>query len=478
MKGYSTPKKSFATPKKNRNDPGDRFIPSRKAMDMDIANFNLTSSSENTNPNVLLQSPSKELYKESLAKSLFDSSSAKSMMSGSKVLAFKHKAPAPSDTYENRLRILYSQNKMDSQLHPRVSRKERAIPSAPERVLDAPNLVDNYYLNLLDWSSTNVLAIALSQSIYLWNATTSEITELMTLDEENPSNIVTSLSWTMDGNALAVGTEDAQVQLWDVNHGVKLRTLKGHEARVGSMSWNQSILSTGSRSGMIFNSDVRQAQHRVSVLQGHTQEVCGLQWSKDGSQLASGGNDNLLNIWEPFSSSSTGNPNEPRFTFDDHMAAVKAVAWCPFQYNLLATGGGTTDRCIKFWNTKTGTLLNSVDTHSQVCSLVWSKTHRELVSSHGFSENQLTVWKYPSLVKVTELRGHTQRVLHMAMSPDGETVVSAGADERLKFWKVWPAKSTTATEKNGAVKASALTGKDGCSSSSTNSIRVRNMQIR
>ena len=27
------------------------------------------------------------------------------------------------------------------------------------------------------------------------------------------------------------------------------------------------------------------------------------------------------------------------------------------QSNLLATGGGTADRCIKFWNTHTGALL-------------------------------------------------------------------------------------------------------------------------
>lgn len=50
-----------------------------------------------------------------------------------------------------------------------------------------------------------------------------------------------------------------------------------------------------------------------------------------------------------------------------HAAAVKALAWCPFQSNLLASGGGTADRSIKFWNTHTGALLNSIDTGSQVC---------------------------------------------------------------------------------------------------------------
>ena len=39
-------------------------------------------------------------------------------------------------------------------------------------------------------------------------------------------------------------------------------------------------------------------EHATATLRGHTQEVCGLEWSLDGTQLASGGNDNLLNIWD------------------------------------------------------------------------------------------------------------------------------------------------------------------------------------
>ncbi len=47
------------------------------------------------------------------------------------------------------------------------------------------------------------------------------------------------------------------------------------------------------------------------------------------------------------------------------------------------------------------------------------------------------MWKYPSMACQAELTGHTSRVLHMAMSPDGTTVVSAAGDETLRFWKVF-----------------------------------------
>jgi cell division cycle 20-like protein 1 (cofactor of APC complex) len=94
-------------------------------------------------------------------------------------------------------------------------------------------------------------------------------------------------------------------------------------------------------------------------LAGHRQEVCGLKWSPDNQYLASGGNDNKLFVWNLSSLN-------PVHTFTDHLAAVKAIAWSPHHHGLLASGGGTADRCIRFWNTLTGQAMQSVDTGSQV----------------------------------------------------------------------------------------------------------------
>ena len=58
----------------------------------------------------------------------------------------------------------------------------------------------------------------------------------------------------------------------------------------------------------------------------------------------------------------------------------------------------------------------------------------------------LSQWKYPSMVKVAELTGHTSRVLHMAQSPDGKTIVSAAADETLRFWNILSGGDTSKKE--------------------------------
>jgi len=303
----------------------------------------------------------------------------------------------------------------------------RKIAKVPFKVLDAPQLQDDFYLNLVDWSAANVLSVGLHNSVYLWSAHTSRVTKLCELEDD----IVTSVSWTQRGSHLAVGTNKGEVQIWDPAHCRKLRTMTGHRGRVGTMAWNGYVLSTGSRDHSILHRDVRQQPHYMSRLQGHRQEVCGLKWSYDEQQLASGGNDNKLHVWNLRSTS-------PVLRFSKHQAAVKAIAWSPHQHGLLASGGGTADRCIRFWNTVNSTPLSSVDTGSQVCNLIWSKNVNEIVSTHGYSLNQVMVWKYPTMSKVTTLTGHTYRVLYLAISPDGQTIVTGAGDETLRFWNVFP----------------------------------------
>ncbi|CAK7341199.1 unnamed protein product [Dovyalis caffra] len=404
-------------PRMNSKENLDRFIPNRSAMDMDYAHFMLTEGRKGKE-NPTANSPSREAYRKQLADTL--------NMNRTRILAFKNKPPAPVELIPEG-QSLHHQAKS--------AKPRRHIPQSSERTLDAPDLVDDFYLNLLDWGSSNVLAIALGGTVYLWDAADGSTSELVTVDDEDGP--VTSVNWAPDGRHIAIGLNNSHVQLWDSASNKQLRTLKGgHRSRVGSMAWNNHILTTGGMDGKIINNDVRIRSHIVETYRGHTQEVCGLKWSASGQQLASGGNDNLIHIWDR-STATSNSATQWLHRLEDHTSAVKALAWCPFQGNLLASGGGGGDKCIKFWNTHTGACLNSIDTGSQVCALLWNKNERELLSSHGFTQNQLTVWKYPSMVKMAELTGHTSRVLYMAQSPDGCTVATAAGDETLRFWNVF-----------------------------------------
>ena len=146
--------------------------------------------------------------------------------------------------------------------------------------------------------------------------------------------------------------------------------------------------------------------------------------------MLSGGDDNQVCLWD------IRKGNEPSWAIGDFHGAVKALDWCPNDTALFATGGGSTDRKIRVWSTKSNSCLDIVDTGSQICSLIWAKPSNQIISSHGFIENDIAIWKYPKLIKSAVLKGHSLRVLHMAASPDYSTIVSTSGDETLRLWKI------------------------------------------
>jgi cell division cycle 20-like protein 1 (cofactor of APC complex) len=148
-----------------------------------------------------------------------------------------------------------------------------------------------------------------------------------------------------------------------------------------------------------------------------------------------------------------------------HCAAVKALAWSPHQSGLLASGGGTADRTIRFWNVRRAVPLWTespvrgfgseplplstppeipeqliIQASSQVCTLAWSPLRSdEVLSTHGFSEHNLALWSYPGGRAVGRFEGHSQRVLFQATGPDGSTVATGSGDQTIRFWNVFKA---------------------------------------
>lgn len=68
------------------------------------------------------------------------------------------------------------------------------MQKTPYRVLDAPELADDFYLNLVDWSATNVLGVGLGTSVYLWTAHTAAVSKLCNL--AGGGDTISSVAWT------------------------------------------------------------------------------------------------------------------------------------------------------------------------------------------------------------------------------------------------------------------------------------------
>ena len=205
----------------NRKPPSsmsDRFIPNRAAMDMEKSSHAiLSSSSYDGESSVGDRTDGEASEDEDTFNSVTsDMSEYKTSVLGiddvrSRILSFADKAPAPKGDTVNNLQVLYSASTTSRKNKSSTKLVSRHIPSAPTRILDAPDLLDDYYLNLLSWSDTNVLAVALSQTVYLWNAESGAIEELCNVESEGPDAHISSVQWVQEGGGhLAVGTSEVR----------------------------------------------------------------------------------------------------------------------------------------------------------------------------------------------------------------------------------------------------------------------------
>ncbi|RMY39403.1 hypothetical protein D0866_01955 [Hortaea werneckii] len=242
----------------------------------------------------------------------------------------------------------------------------------------------------------------------------------------------------------------------------------------------------------------------------HSQQICGLAWSPDGEFFASGGNDNQLFLFEmkrilkPGTRSrgdstasvnvhngddTSGNapvtgqgevlnitPGQERHVFTLN-AAVKAIAFAPWQPSLIAAGGGSNDRCIHFFHTLSGAALATIDCHAQVTSLIWSEKRREIVATFGFAQPEhpyrVAVFTWPACRMAVGIPWYgEERALYAVSYPRGPAggkegkqsgdagrvdaegrpwygkrtreegcLVVATSDASIKFHEIWPEKT-------------------------------------
>ncbi|XP_075889516.1 cell division cycle protein 20 homolog B-like [Nelusetta ayraudi] len=304
----------------------------------------------------------------------------------------------------------------------------------------APTLLDDYYTNLLDCSCDGVVALALGSSVYLWNSETRRV--VGHLDQatppgqpssDRPTRSISCLCWSGDGRILCIGTRRRELQLWDVEHEATVRPLPSHLSVVGALSWKQNLLSSGSVLGCIQHVDPRAPAPLIGAA-FQRGGLCSLQWSPDGTRLASGSPGGLLSIWD---GGITGfaRSRQPLATMEQP-TAVKAMGWCPWQRNVIATGGGWKDGQLRIWDAESGTCVTAAGTSSQVCSLRWAERKRSLVTGHGLPRHHIARWSWDStsLVPTHQLTGHSQRVLHLALNQENTEIFSAAADQQLRTW--------------------------------------------
>lgn len=162
----------------------------------------------------------------------------------------------------------------------------------------------------------------------------------------------------------------------------------------------------------------------VSTYSGHTSWVACLSWSPDSTLVASGSNDNTVQI-------SRASNEKQMYPAYNHKGVVSSVAWSPDGKSIAS---GSSDKTAQVWNPANGQLLHSYPgILGDVYSVAWSQPDGRRIAIGG-DDNMVHVWDITLDKEILTYKGHSSAVSAVAWSPDGLYIASGSFDGTVHVW--------------------------------------------
>ncbi len=146
-------------------------------------------------------------------------------------------------------------------------------------------------------------------------------------------------------------------------------------------------------------------------------------WSPDGTKIASAGNGEIIEVWDPVTGTSL-------FNLVSGAGTVFSVAWSPDGTKIAS---GQKDGTVKIWDATNGNFISNLSGHSaRVNSVAWSSDSKNIVSGSG--DHTARVWDVVGGNCVTIYHGHTSWINGVAWSHNSPYIVSGSGDKTAQVW--------------------------------------------
>ena len=241
--------------------------------------------------------------------------------------------------------------------------------------------------------------------------------------------------------------------------------LEGHESRVWSVDFSPdgTLLASGSWDGTIKLWDITNGR-KVKTLQGHSDRVWSVAFSLDSKLLASGSSDKTIKLWNVADGKQIK-------TLQGHSAAVESVMFSP-DGMLLASG--SYDKSVGLWQVADGKKIKTLHGHSDRVSSVDFSPDSTLLAS-GSTDKTIKLWNIADGKEIRTL--HTDVVMSVAFNSDG-SLLASGSGEEVKLWNIDDGREVATLSGHFGIVASVAFNSNGtvlASGSGDNTIRLWNV---
>ena len=203
------------------------------------------------------------------------------------------------------------------------------------------------------------------------------------------------------------------------------RMLKGHKDWVNSVaiSPDGTWLASGSADTTVKIWDIKTGECRAT-LEGHTERVTSLAITPDGETLFSGSKDNTIRRWQVGS-------RKLATILQGHTYFVIGMVVFDHGARLASCSGNERPPTIRLWNTTTHELSRVIMDEGNTCvnSIAVSMNGDRLVS--GGADGTVKVWNIANGERLMTLVGHSDMVNSVQITPDGRFAVSGSEDKTV-----------------------------------------------
>jgi WD40 repeat protein len=237
----------------------------------------------------------------------------------------------------------------------------------------------------------------------------------------------TAVAWSPNGQWLAAAYRGDAIHIWDVAKRRLFRTLAPTSAEVNGLAFDPAhgTLAACDSQGAILVGDIRD-QKLQPVGSRHNGAAYCLAFRPDGQELASGGSDGLVRLWE----TKTRKPLAELATPPG--GAVQGVAYSP-RGDLLAAA--TAAGRVFVFSVATRRELFSFQAHKGMTNSVAFSTDGKYLATGG-SDNLVKVWRTDREELVQTFSGHQRAVVTVAFCPGSDLLASTSLDRTIHVWDV------------------------------------------